>query len=122
MLCSSVLIGPNPYWIEFWTHLIVPGFNYVGVERDWSNLLSTHTKLEANPRTTAEIAKNAQKTMNYLAPVGVTCYLRELIRRYADVCRWTVEPIDFDFVGRRIPGIHWMPIEDYFLLTRPAGP
>jgi len=38
MLCWSVIMGPKPRWLEFWTHLIVPGFNYVEVYRNWTNL------------------------------------------------------------------------------------
>jgi hypothetical protein len=94
MLCSSVIIGPKPHWLEFWTHLIISGFNYVEVDRDWGNLVSTHAELEANVKATAQIAKNSQRTLEYLDPRGVSCYIRELIRRYADVCRWTVEEPD----------------------------
>ena len=118
MLCSSVIIGPRPYWLEFWSHLIVPGFNYVAVNRDWSDLLSTHGKLEEDGDTTAEIAANAVRTMEYLDTRGVSCYLRELVRRYADACRWTVEEPDMGPVReRRRAGVDWMAIEDYILAT-----
>jgi hypothetical protein len=116
MLCSSVIIGPQPHWYEFWTHLIVPGFNYVVVDRDWGNLIATHADLEANRRATAEIARNAARTMEHLDPRGVSCYIRELIGRYADVCRWTVEEPDMGSLqDRREVGVDWMSIEDYIL-------
>lgn len=118
MLCSSVIIGPKPHWLEFWSHLIVPGFNYVAVNRDWSDLLSTHATFEETPDATAEIATNARRTMEYLDTRGVSCYLRELIRRYADVCHWDVEEPDMGPVReRRRVGVDWMAIEDYFLAT-----
>jgi hypothetical protein len=104
--------------MEFWTHLIIPGFNYVEVDRDWGNLVSTHAELEANVKATAQIAKNAQRTMDYLDPRGVSCYIRELVRRYADVCRWTVEEPDMGSLrDRRRVGVDWMSIEDYILAT-----
>jgi Glycosyl transferase family 90 len=116
MLCSSVIIGPEPFWIEFWTHLIKPGFNYISVNKDWSNLLSTHAEIEAHPKTTAQIAQNAVRTMEYLDPVGVSCYYRELIRQYADVCRWTVEEPEAGRHGvRRKAGSEWMAFEDYII-------
>ena len=61
------------------------------VDRDWSNLLYIHSKLETNSEATAQIAKNACNTMELLDARGVSCYLRELIRRYANVCTWKVE-------------------------------
>jgi hypothetical protein len=116
MLCSSVIIGPEPFWIEFWTHLIKPRFNYISVNRDWSNLLSTHAEIEAHPKTTAQIAQNAVRTMEYLDSVGVSCYYRELIRQYVDVCRWTVERPDAGRHGvRRKAGSEWMAFEDYII-------
>jgi len=116
MLCSSVILGPTPYWVEFWTHLIVPGHNYVAVDRDWANLLSTHAQLESDPSGTAEIARNAQRTMDYLDTRGVSCYFRELIRLYADVCHWTVEEPDMGPPRERgKAGTDWMSVEDYFL-------
>ena len=118
MLCHSVIIGPQPYWIEFWTHLIVPGFNYVAVKRDWTNLLSTHAELEAHANNASQIARNAQRTMEYLDPTGVSCYIRELIRQYANVCHWPVEKPDFGSSrSRRTAGKDWMTIEDYILMT-----
>ena len=116
MLCTSVIIGTKPHWMEFWSHLIVAGINYIVVEKDWSDLISTHAELEAHPHDTARIAENARKTMEYLSPVGISCYLRELIRRYADVCQWVVEAPDFT-IGKRIPGSQWMPFEDFYLDT-----
>ena len=116
MLCSSVIIGPAPYWVEFWSHLVVPGYNYVAVERDWTNLLSTHSQLERTHETTAQIARNAQKTMDYLDSQGVSCYIRELIHLYADVCHWTVEKPDMGPPReRRKAGTDWMHVEDYIL-------
>jgi Glycosyl transferase family 90 len=115
MLCNSVMIGPQQYWIEFWSHLIVPGYNYVVVNRDWTNLLSTHQELEANADTTAQIARNALSTMDHLDVVGVNCYIHELIRQYANVCRWTVEKPELEV--RKIAGKDWMTIEDYILST-----
>jgi hypothetical protein len=58
--------------------------------RPRSNLLSVHSELEANLATTAQIAQNSRKTMELLDPTrrGVSCYLRELIRRCANVCDW----------------------------------
>lgn len=118
MLCNSVIIGPQLYWIEFWTHLIVPGFNYVAANRDWSNLLSIHAELEAHVDDTAQIARNAIETMDYLDPTGVSCYIRELIRQYADVCRWAVdEPQIGSNRERRTAGKDWMTVEDYILAT-----
>ena len=118
MLCSSVIIGPQPHWLEFWTHLVVPGFNYVAVNRDWSDLLETHANLEDASDATAEIAYNARRTMEYLDTRGVYCYVRELVRRYADVCRWDVEEPDMGPVReRRRAGVDWMAIEDYILAT-----
>lgn len=116
MLGSSVILGPTPYWLEFWAHLIVPGQNYVAVDGDWTNLLSTHAQLETDRGETAEIGRNARKTMDYLDPRGVSCYFRELIRLYADVCHWTVETPDMGPPReRRQAGIEWMSVEDYFL-------
>jgi hypothetical protein len=81
-------------------------------------LLSTHLKLEEDGDTTAKIAANAVRTMEYLDTRGVSCYLRELVRRYADVCRWTVEEPDMGPVReRRRAGVDWMAIEDYILAT-----
>jgi hypothetical protein len=80
--------------------------------------VSTHAELEANVKATAQIAKNAQRTLEYLDPRGVSCYIRELIRRYADVCRWTVEEPDMGSQrDRRRVGVDWMSIEDYILAT-----
>jgi hypothetical protein len=119
MLCSSVILGPQLHWKEFWSHLIVLGYNYVPVNRDWSNLLSVYSELEANTATTAQIAQNARKTMELLDARGVSCYVRELIRRYANVCDWKVEaPPPRE---RRRAGVDWMSIEDYFISTLKAG-
>jgi hypothetical protein len=104
--------------LEFWTHLVVPGFNYVAVNRDWSDLLETHANLEDASDATAEMAYNARRTMEYLDTRGVYCYLRELVRRYADVCRWDVEEPDMGPVReRRTAGVDWVAIEDYILAT-----
>jgi len=91
----------------------------VAVSKNWTNLISTHAELEKKPSKAYRIAQNAQRTMEYLDPRGVTCYTRELIRRYADVCDWVVEaPHLGDERNRRVPGRDWMGIEDYFLATR----
>lgn len=115
MLCNSVMIGPQQYWVEFWSHLIVPGYNYVVVNRDWANLLSTHQELEDNAQKTSQIARNARSTMELLDVTGVNCYIRELIRQYANTCRWTVEKPEIAI--RQTAGRDWMTIEDYILST-----
>jgi len=116
MLCSSVIIGPNPQWLEFWTHLIVPGKNYVEVKRDWTDLLQKHAELEANPSHAAAIAKETRKTAELLDSRGISCYIRELIRQYSDVCRWTVEAPDLGGRTRRRPGEEWMGVEDFLVM------
>jgi len=90
MLCNSVIIGPNPQWLEFWTHLVVPVANYVEVKRDWTDLLDIHEKLEADSRHGEESARETRKMAELMNSRGISCYMRELIRRYSDVCRWTV--------------------------------
>ena len=92
------------------------------VNRDWSNLLSVYSELEANTATTAQIAQNARKTMELLDARGVSCYVRELIRRYANVCEWKVEAPNMGSAReRRRAGVDWMSIEDYFISTLKAG-
>ena len=111
MLCSSVVIGHKPYWIEFWTHLIIPGSNYVEVRPDWSNLLETYWELESNPVRAASIAQEARKTMDLLDPQGVSCYFRELIHRYSDLCQWIVEEPPMADRVQKVAGQDWMTIE-----------
>ena len=86
------------------------------VKDDWTDLISTHAQLESNPESTAQIARNARKTMEYLDPYGVSCYIRELIRRYADVCQWIVQKPDIDERVRvETVGTGWLAIEDFLL-------
>lgn len=116
MLCSSVVLGPYPEWLEFWTHLIVPGSNYVEVKRDWSDLLDIHSELEANRKKAAQIAHETRKLADLISPRGVSCYMRELIRRYADVCQWEVEEPEFGHGHHTILGQQWASVEDYLVM------
>jgi hypothetical protein len=117
ILCSSVIVGPSLQWLEFWSHLIVPDSNYVEVKRDWSDLFEKHAELEANPKRAAQIASETRKIADLISGNGVSCYIRELIRRYAEVCRWEVQEPDIVQGHQRRPGREWMGVEDY-LVTR----
>jgi Glycosyl transferase family 90 len=116
MLCNSVILGPRLKWLEFWTHLIVPGQNYVEVKGDWSDLFVKHTELEKDPVRAAAIAKQTHKVAELLDPEGISCYIRELIRRYSDVCQWTVGEPDIGHKRQKKPGQDWMGIEDYIVM------
>src|SRR5208282_2292077 len=113
ILCNSVLLGVKLRWLEFWSHLIVPGSNYIELNDDWSNLLEKYAELEASAEYAAEIANNAHKATELLDPIGVSCYVLEVIRLYSDVCRWTVEKPALGDINRpQVAGQEWMSIED----------
>jgi hypothetical protein len=116
MLCSSVVLGPHLEWFEFWTHLIAPGSNYVEVNRDWSNLLDIHSELEADPKRATQIAHESRKLADLISPRGVSCYMRELIRRYGDVCQWEVEEPEVGNGHHTAMGREWASIEDYLVM------
>jgi hypothetical protein len=110
------MIGPKPHWLEFWSHLVVPNSTYVEVRRDWSDLLEKYADLEASPNRAVSILQNTRKVMDLLDSKGVSCYLRELVRRYSNVCQWKVEaPKLADARSPQRAGQEWMSIEDFLL-------
>jgi hypothetical protein len=115
MLCSSVIIGPKPTWLEFWTHLVIPGVNYVEVKRDWSDLFEKYAELEAEPQRAEAIARKTKKIAKLLDPRGVNCYIWELIRRYSSVCSWEVEEPGSANLHKEKPRREWIGVEDFLV-------
>lgn len=61
--------------------------NYVEVERDFSDLDETITKLIRNPKKAKEIADNNVKTFRerYLTVAADACYFRRLVKEWKEI-------------------------------------
>ena len=95
-----------------WSHLIVPGYNYV---RPSKQRLVNSSLLSVPEKRKLQRPLRLRQTMELLDARGVSCYL-------ANVCDWKVEAPDVGSARERSrAGVDWMSIEDYFISTLKAG-
>lgn len=106
--CRSVMISHRLEWKEAHHAALIssgPEANYVEVQGDFADLSRKIDYLIDNPGVAERIAENAVKTFRdrYLTPAAESCYWRELIRRYAEVCDF--EPVLFSTArdGKKVP-------------------
>ena len=88
--CDSVLMTHSRTWIEPHHHLLVssgPDQNFVEVQDNFSDLEHAVLSLLADQAKAERIAKNGVATFRdrYLTPAAQACYLRALVRAWADV-------------------------------------
>lgn len=110
--CHSIVVSHQLQWLEPYHHLMKssgPEQNYILVERDFSDLPSTMSKI-TKPQDWAQaqkIADNSRRTFRerYLTPAAEACYWRAMIRAWAGQMTWTpefwVESAEFDKVTKK---------------------
>lgn len=112
LLCGSCVFASVPAWVEWWTHLFVPGEDYVDVREDWSNGPRRLAEIRASADGGWAIAERSrQKALALLSDDAVDCYWRRLIEKTAAVLP-PPQPLDIE----QLPPTT-KPIEDALLFT-----
>ena len=88
--CGSVVVMPQPEWLEWFSPLLVDSGskqNVVTVSRDLNHLALTMETLIKSDDWAQKVAKNAaEKFMyNHISETCEACYFREVLRRYAEL-------------------------------------
>nr|OQO30231.1 hypothetical protein B0A51_01379 [Rachicladosporium sp. CCFEE 5018] len=98
--CHSVLLSHPLKWVEHFHHLLKAeggGQNYIRTKRDFSDLPKIMAEVLAAPETITQakrIADNSRRVFRerYLTPAAEACYWRALIRGWASVQGFEVNP------------------------------
>ncbi|KAK6437114.1 hypothetical protein LTR95_006693 [Oleoguttula sp. CCFEE 5521] len=98
--CHSVLLSHPLKWVEHFHHLLQHdggGQNYIMTKRDFSDLPKIMAQVLAAPDTIMQakrIADNSRRVFRerYLTPAAEACYWRALIRGWASVQGFEVNP------------------------------
>ncbi|OQN97956.1 hypothetical protein B0A48_16261 [Cryoendolithus antarcticus] len=98
--CHSVLLSHPLKWVEHFHHLLLHeggGQNYIRTKQDFSDLPSIMAEVLAAPDTIMKakrIADNSRRVFRerYLTPAAEACYWRALIRGWASVQGFEVNP------------------------------
>jgi len=111
LLCGSLVLAHELRFIEWWSHLLLPGVHYAPVATDWSDvstLMELIRRKEVQART---LARQGQRlAMTALSPDAVDCYWWKLLVLSS---KWLPLPTDPLPAGAR-------PLEDVLLLPEDA--
>jgi hypothetical protein len=87
-------------WRSFLTPLLVDGVHIVYAGERFEQLPAKLEGLAADPAAAAAMAAATSRHFHRLLhPQGISCYLQELVRRYAGLLRYRVAPPDSSFVS-----------------------
>ena len=110
LLCGSLVLAHEPRFVEWWSHLLLPGVHYAPVEPAWANVQPMMQLLRRNPLRAEAIARQGQGlAMEALSPTAVDCYWWMLLALSARVL-----PKATGALG------HARPLEDVLLLPEDA--
>ncbi|CAE7712996.1 Poglut1 [Symbiodinium pilosum] len=94
LLCGSVVLAQEPRFVEWWSHLLLPGVHFAPVEPGWANIHPLMHLLRENPLRAATIARQGQQlAMTALSPTAVDCYWWMLLALSARVLPRSTGPL-----------------------------
>ncbi|KAG2443181.1 hypothetical protein HYH02_009258 [Chlamydomonas schloesseri] len=93
LLCGSVLVSHPRSWDTPETLLMQEGRNVVSVrDNQWSDVEEVYWMLELNPPLAQHIADENRKFFHLLTPDGISCYILELLKCYAEAMTTDAPP------------------------------
>ncbi|CAK9072743.1 Pre-mRNA-splicing factor ATP-dependent RNA helicase DHX16 (DEAH-box protein 16), partial [Durusdinium trenchii] len=94
LLCGSLVLAHEPRFIEWWSHLLLPGVHYAPVQSDWSDVSVMMELLRRQETQARRLARQGQRLAQVaLSPTAVDCYWWKLLVMSAKVLPYPTDTL-----------------------------